>query len=183
MTSLLHTKNSFKPRYDLVRRRVCGLVQVDDAITQVLTKRTTQGSITALKRRIVTCSNLRNPSVPHVASENMNNHYHHLIVVFQKKWPFRSVECGSAQLRFQYELGIHGAAIQLLKTSETHGNDPCDACTIVALLLSCRRRKRLETFGEVRTQRRMDWSRQRRDARAWPSPTFRGAKSRADVTF
>mmetsp|Transcript_33747 Transcript_33747/g.100096 ORF Transcript_33747/g.100096 Transcript_33747/m.100096 type:complete len:511 (-) Transcript_33747:10-1542(-) len=84
--SLLCPQDAADPRHDLVRRRVGGLVEVDDAVLEVLGEGALERSAPVRDRRIV-------PG-PHIE----------LIVVLQQQRPLRRVERRRAALRLDEEV-------------------------------------------------------------------------------
>lgn len=82
VASLLDAQNATNPRHDLVRRRVGGLVEVDDTVAHVVVERALERRAAIGNRRVVTRANIelvkvlleRNPPTPSRVRHQSNPH-------------------------------------------------------------------------------------------------------------
>lgn len=102
MTRFLDPEDPFNPGHDLMRRRVGGLIEIDDAVPDVVDERPLKRRVTGGERGVVSGS------------------YVEAVVVLEEDRPLGSVNGGCETLGLDHEIGVVlswvvvGAVVELL---------------------------------------------------------------------
>lgn len=86
VSGFFDTEDAFDPGDNLVRGRVGGLVEVEDAVLEMFGEGSLERGVTGGDRSVVSCSDVE------------------AVVVLKEDWPFGGVYCGSEALWFDHEV-------------------------------------------------------------------------------